>query len=218
MIQAVIFDFDGTLANTLPVCDVAFQKVFQTYDQRNLSTAEIRAMFGPSETGIIRQHLQHPDKEKAIDLYYTTYLQQHAALVEANLEIRDLLVHLKNCGLKLGIVTGKARRSLDISLLALEMESVFDVIITGDDVIRPKPDPEGVVKALKFLGVKSDEALFIGDSDADIGAGLQANVYTIGVHWLPDFQTADFTVEPSAYYKSVAELLALIERGVPFER
>lgn len=218
MIQAVIFDFDGTLANTLPVCDVAFQRVFQTYDQRNLSSAEIRAMFGPSETGIIRQNLLHPEKEKAIDLYYATYSEQHAALVEANNEIRDLLIHLKKRGLKLGIVTGKARMSLDISLRALEMETVFDVIVTGDDVSHPKPDPEGIIKALNFLEVNSSEAIFIGDSDADIGAGLQANVYTIGVHWLPDFQTEAFSVEPHAFYKTVSELFALIERGVPSER
>lgn len=49
MIKAVLFDFDGTLANTLPICYYAFQNVFKKYDNRELSTNEISAMFGPSE-------------------------------------------------------------------------------------------------------------------------------------------------------------------------
>lgn len=52
--------------------------------------------------------------------------------------------------MKLGIVTGKARRSLDISLKALRMDHYFDVIITGDGVINPKPHPEGVMEALSL--------------------------------------------------------------------
>ncbi|TWT09367.1 HAD family hydrolase [Planomicrobium sp. CPCC 101079] len=218
MLKAIIFDFDGTLANTLPVCDAAFQKVFKTFDQRDLTSAEIRAMFGPSETGIIRQNLKHRDQEKAIDLYYSTYMEHHADLVKESGEISSLLLHLKNQGLKIGIVTGKARRSLDISLQALRMEALFDAIITGDDVDKPKPHPEGLHKALHLLNAASDEAVFIGDSDADIEAGQKANVYTIGVHWLPDFQTAMFSIEPDAVLKSVAEFLGLLERGASFER
>lgn len=211
--KAVIFDFDGTLANTLPVCDLAFQHVFKKFDQRDLSSAEIRAMFGPSETGIIRKNLLHLNKEEAIELYYAKYLEHHAQLVAHNQEIIDLLLHLKEKGLKLGIVTGKARRSLDISLEALQMEHLFDAIITGDDVINPKPDPEGLFKALSLLGAEPHEAMFIGDSDADIQAGIQAKVFTIGVHWLPDFQTLEFATAPNSSYKTVAEFINSLETG-----
>ena len=65
--------------------------------------------------------------------------------------------------------------------MKLDMEGLFDVIITGDDVIKPKPDPEGLLKALSLLKVENSDAIYIGDSDADIIAGVQANVYTIGV-------------------------------------
>ena len=142
--KAIIFDFDGTLANTLPVCDYAFQSVFKEFDNRDLTSGEVRAMFGPSEVGIIKENLLHENKERAIELFYEKYSEKHGELVAANQEIQDLLMELKKKGLKLGIVTGKAKRSLDISMKALRMEEMFDVIITGDDVVQPKPHPEGL--------------------------------------------------------------------------
>ncbi|QED49971.1 HAD family hydrolase [Cytobacillus dafuensis] len=213
--KAIIFDFDGTLANTLPICYFAFQNVFKDFDKKDLSADQIRAMFGPSETGIIRENLSNPNKEQAIELYYKRYSQYHDQLVAKNNEVDDLLRYLKEQGIKLGIVTGKAKRSLDISLKALQMESFFDAMITGDDVINPKPHPEGVIKALSLLGVERDEAIFIGDSDADILAGVQANVYTVGVQWLPEYQTLNFTVEPNSVFTCVAEFTESIKMGFP---
>lgn len=207
VMKAIIFDFDGTLANTLPICYYAFQHVFKEFDNRDLSSEEIKAMFGPSETGIIRENLKNMDKDQAIEMYYAKYSENHEKLVEHNHEINQLIRDLKDNGIKLGIVTGKARRSLDLSLKALQMESFFDVMITGDDVINPKPDPEGVLKALSFLGVENHEAMFVGDSDADIHAGVQANVLTIGVQWLPDYQSLEFTIEPDSIITSVRGFL-----------
>lgn len=216
-IKAVIFDFDGTLANTLPICFYAFQHVFKEFDNKDLTSEEIKAMFGPSETGIIRDNLSHINKEHAIELYYEKYTERHEQLVIHNKEIDDLIQYLKNKGIKLGIVTGKAKRSLDISLKSLQMDNLFDVIITGDDVHNPKPHPEGLIKALSLLGVENSEAIFIGDSDADIHAGVQANVFTIGVHWLPDYHSLEFAIEPNIVYKHVSEFMDSLKAGIPNE-
>lgn len=205
--KAIIFDFDGTLADTLPICYFAFQSVFNEFDDKDLSSEEIKAMFGPSETGIIRENLRHANKEKAIELFYEKYSEYHEKLVKSNEEIDDLLRYLKDKGIKLGIVTGKARRSLDISLKLMQMENFFDVMITGDDVIKPKPDPEGVLKALSLLDVENHEAMFVGDSDADIHAGVKANVLTIGVQWLPEYQSLEFTIEPDSIFTRVSDFV-----------
>ncbi|GLC88548.1 HAD family hydrolase [Lysinibacillus piscis] len=208
--KAIIFDFDGTLADTLPICFYAFQQVFQQFDARSVTNDDIKAMFGPSETGIIQQNLQHPDVDKAIELYYKAYTEQHAHFVQANTAIAQLLNSLK-ADYKLGIVTGKARRSLDISLQALQMENLFEVIITGDDVVQPKPHPEGLQQALDLLNVDSSEAVFVGDSDADIQAGKQANVFTIAVQWLEHCDTTHYKLEPDAIVKHVEELMQFVQ-------
>lgn len=214
MIKAIIFDFDGTLANTLPICFDAFQHVFKEFDNRELNNEEIKGMFGPSETGIIRENLSDINKDEAIELYYKIYSEHHDRLVTSNKDINDLLQYLKNTGIKMGIFTGKARRSLDISLSALQMDGMFDVIITGDDVTKPKPDPEGLIKTLALLGIDNSEAIFIGDSDADIYAGIQAEVYTIGVQWLPDCHSQEFTIEPNSIVKNVYEFMDVLKVGV----
>ncbi len=214
VIRAVLFDFDGTLANTLPLCIHAFQVVFKTFDYKDLSSQKVKAMFGPSETGIIRNHLNYEDKDQAIELYYSVYEKEHHRFVEVSREINDLILFLKEHDVKLGIVTGKARRSLDISLNALRMDGYFDTMITGDDVAKPKPDPEGLLIALEQLNERTEESIFLGDSDADIIAGLKANIYTAGVHWLPDGQTEEFTVIPDSAFVTVNEFLDFLKLGV----
>lgn len=211
--KAIVFDFDGTLANTLPICFYAFQNVFKEFDNTDLTSNEIKEMFGPSETGIIRKNLSNANKGEAIEYFYTKYSELHKSLVEVNPDILKLLKSLKEAEIKLGIFTGKAKRSLDISLKALDMEGLFDVIITGDDVIKPKPDPEGLLKALSLLEVKNSEAIYIGDSDADIVAGVQADVFTIGVQWLPEYQTPAFSEQPDLILKSVMEFKSSFKVG-----
>lgn len=158
--KAIIFDFDGTLADTLPICFYAFQAVFKEFDNMEVTSDQIKTMFGPSETGIIRENLKNSNHEKAIELYYEKYSEKHRELVLDNKKMNDLLLQLKSEGYKLGIVTGKARRSLLISLECLYMNDLFDVIITGDDVAIPKPHPEGVNKALEQLNIKKILRLF----------------------------------------------------------
>ncbi|MEH7238014.1 HAD family hydrolase [Bacillus sp. JJ1562] len=209
--KAIIFDFDGTLADTLPVCFYAFQAVFKEFDNTEVTPDEIKAMFGPSETGIIRENLNDSNHDKAIELYYEKYSEKHQDLVLENKEINDLLLLLKREGYKLGIVTGKASRSLLISLDCLNMNDIFDVIITGDDVTIPKPHPEGINKALAQLNIKNTDAIFLGDSDADILAGKQANVHTIGVQWLPNYQTLEFSVQPDQKLSKVNEFIRAFE-------
>ncbi|QDP39881.1 HAD family hydrolase [Radiobacillus deserti] len=210
--KAIIFDFDGTLADTLPVCFEGFQKTFEEYDHRSLTEEEIVEMFGPTEADIIRQNLKHDKKEEAVEWYFHVYETQHEAFVPRNSEIEVLLKDLKEKGFKLGMVTGKARRSLDISLQKLEMEGIFDLTITGDDVQVAKPDPEGLNKALHRLEVHPDEAMFIGDSNADIQAGKEAGVTTVGVHWLEHVQTKEFNLEPDQYFESIKEFKEWIKK------
>ncbi|SES14861.1 phosphoglycolate phosphatase/pyrophosphatase PpaX [Salipaludibacillus aurantiacus] len=217
VMKAFIFDFDGTLANTLPLCIHSFYRVFKEFDGKELSEEEIKDMFGPPETDIIRDNLSHPDKEEAIDLYYSVYKEKHDEYVERNSDIDDLLKLLKQNNMKLGIVTGKAAKSLHLSMELLHMSDFFDVFITGEDVEAVKPAPEGVYAALKQLGVKSEEALFAGDSDADIQAGIEAGVFTIGVQWLPYFQAETFSDSPHKNFSQVTDFIEYIKQEFHIE-
>lgn len=212
--KAILFDFDGTLADTLPVCFYSFQKVFRKYDNRVLSNQEIIAMFGPSEVGIIQQNLLFKDRIKeAIDDYYFYYAKEHGNLVEMNKEVIDLIGLIHQKGILTGIVTGKARRSYEISLKHLFPNEVFKVSVTGDDVVDPKPHPEGIIKAMNVLGCTPQETLFIGDSNADIEAGARANVKTVGVNWLDNSHGSKFLVKPDYEYSSMSDFIREVVKG-----
>lgn len=203
MIKTILFDFDGTIANTLPLCFEAFRTVFQEFDHISLTNDEIKEMFGPSETEIIQLNVKYPDKLQAIERFYEVYEALHQSYVKPMGDLHDLLDELDTNGMNLGIVTGKAKRSLDISLKQLKIQSNFDVVITGDDVINPKPHGEGVIRAMEELNVTPEEVVFVGDSEADILAGKEANVTTVGVHWSEEVQSANFTTKPDYYFTRI---------------
>lgn len=204
----MLFDFDGTLADTLPVCFHAFQKVFHKHDSRPLSKEDIIGMFGPSEVGIIEQNLHNRHYVKiAIEDYYDFYDKEHTKLVNKNTEILELIRLLQEKRIQYAIVTGKARRSYEISIKHLFPTDMFHLSITGDDVIYPKPHPEGIIMAMKRLSASPEETLYIGDSTADIQAGLSANVKTVGVNWLSNSHGSKFAVKPHYEFINIADFV-----------
>lgn len=210
--EAVLFDFDGTLADTLPLSITAFETVFSKYDNREVTHEDVVAMFGPTEDDIIARNFKNRDLvPKAIEEYYALYRQGHYGAIRHDPAINELLKQLKAREKKIGVVTGKSRVSFQISSEALRLSEYFDLTITGDDVEKPKPDPEGILKALHRLGVEKRFAVFLGDSNADIRAGKAAGIRTFGVQWLSMSQSPVFDVAPDRIFRNISELLELIQ-------
>ncbi len=200
-LTTILFDFDGTLADTLPVCFHSLGEVFRSYDGVELDNPGIIALFGPTEPDIIRIHLkQKHQTEQAVEQFFQLYDNHHQQLVQASPAIQDMIVALKQASYRLGVVTGKGSHSLAISLRHLGMEGLFDVEISGDDVQNPKPHPEGVLLAMSRLNATPEETMFLGDSIADIRAGKGAGVLTAAVQWFEHVQTRDFEVTPDLLF------------------
>jgi HAD superfamily hydrolase (TIGR01549 family) len=211
-IKAVLFDFDGTLADTLPLSFYAFKYVFKKYDDREVSTDELIAMFGPTEDEIIAENLRNKEKVKeAISDYYLIYEKSHAAEVHMTDDMDQLLTYIGSNDMKIGVITGKSRKAYQISSEALKLSNFFDIVITGDDVRQPKPNPEGIFTALAYLGVSKEEAVFVGDSNADIKAGKSAGLRTYGVQWLSTYQSTHFEMEPDSIFTRVEQFHKLLE-------
>lgn len=213
-IQSVLFDFDGTLADTMPVIVAAFQQVFAEFEGRRLSWEQVIALFGPPEGEIFKHRLRDPDQAAAaLSRYLQVYRELHPSRVVCAPEVPALLAELQRRGVPLGLVTGKGRTSAGISLAALGLQHLFTVVVTGEDVRRPKPDPEGIQLALEQLGTPPDQALYVGDMDADVVAGRQAGVTTIGAAWYPGTGHG-FTVPPDHLFTRVADFRAYLEAAL----
>ncbi|WP_068775967.1 HAD family hydrolase [Paenibacillus sp. FJAT-26967] len=211
-IKAVLFDFDGTLADTLPLSFAAFRSVFLNYENRQMSNEDIIHTFGPTEEGIIELHISDKKSVKtAIEHYYEVFEKDFDQSVNQPQAIMELIEELTRSGIKLGIITGKSRRCLDICSVKLGLEGKFVLSITGDDVVKAKPDPEGILKAIRQMGLTKEEVIFVGDSNADMTAGKLAGVVTIGAQWFGTVQNQELSPAPDHVLTSTFELIKLVK-------
>lgn len=203
VIRAVLFDFDGTLANTFPLIYRSFRELWKGVDGRERTNEEIFSLFGPPEEEIIRREVPEQRLEAFLEEYFSLYQKFHEEEVEQVPQVLQLLRDLKAKGYHVGVVTGKGRKSAEISLAKLEMADWIDTLVTGSDVRRYKPDPEGIQKALSQLGCSPEEGIYIGDSPDDVRAGLAAGVGTVGVRWFPESDPRPFDPIPHQVAESV---------------
>jgi len=183
MIKGILFDFDGTLANTNPLILRTLRETFATMlPQRPLSEAEILECIGPTlhETGLI----YFPDNPQAfVDHYRHLNLLYHDSMVEPYPGIIEMLDSLKAMGMPMAVVSSKKRDVVERGLRLLGMADYFDFVLGGDEVENPKPHPEPIEVALSALGLAPDEALMVGDNYHDIHAAQNAGVASVAVGW-----------------------------------
>ena len=180
-IKAVIFDLDGTLANTLPLCVEAFRRSVEPLAQRTVSDEEIIATFGPSEEGTIMALIpEHYDKGVAD--YLKFYESMHYLCNEPFKGIVELLGDLRNKKVKIAMVTGKGKYSTDISLKQFDLGGFFELIETGSPSGPRKA--EGIQLILNnWPDIQTDEVIYVGDSPGDIIASRKAGIPAIAAAW-----------------------------------
>src|SRR5207244_542816 len=94
-----------------------------------------------------------------------------------------VLEELKDRGHRLGIVTAKRRRTVDLAFARVPVEHLFDVVVAGDETEQNKPHPAPLRLALERLGASPAEAAYVGDSPFDMQAANAAGLRAIGVSW-----------------------------------
>src|SRR5690242_17857694 len=114
-LRGVIFDFDGTLANTIPMVLVAFKEALRHAGLREHTDAEIVALFGPDDAGIL-QRLVGDGWEDAYRVYLAAYEREHDTTPDPFPGIQPALDLLVERGVQLAIVTGKGADSAAISV------------------------------------------------------------------------------------------------------
>lgn len=93
----------------------------------------------------------------------------------------QLLERLKNAGLKVGVVSRNSRKCVTMSLEKTGLSRYIDVVIGREDAPKTKPNPEPIIRALELLGVKAEEAVYIGDHPYDLTAASAAGVRFIAL-------------------------------------
>ncbi len=179
-LKGIIFDLDGTLADTLPVCIESYTRVFRKHLRREFTPEEILDMFGLPEEGILAKWVPQ-DPKAALNDYLTEYAALHSAIKEPFPGILAVLQQLQACGLRLGMVTGKGPESAAISLERLGLQPYVDPVVTGD-FTRPSK-PKGIHEVLAAWGMAPHNAAYLGDTPYDMQSALEAGVKPLGAAW-----------------------------------
>lgn len=212
-IKHIIFDFDGTLANTLPVLLHASQQIFSKYDGRDITPDDFRRMLGPTEPVIIARNLRNrAQADEAVEAFIKAYEEAHERMAPPLPEIVQLLKEMKAAGLGLALFTGKSRQTLTISLAKLNWPISFDYIVTGDDVREPKPSPEGLEQILKAMNWTREETIFVGDSNDDQLAGESAGIRTLAAGWMPMKQDSQAHIPPERIFTDLERFKAYVRQ------
>jgi pyrophosphatase PpaX len=209
--RIVLFDLDGTLIDSGPIIIASMQHAVRTVLGREAPREELAVTIGGQ--GIVAQ-MQAIDVEHA-DALLEAYKEHNDGLhetLEAFDELLELLPALKAEGRKIGIVTAKRHRTVDLALGRFPaLAEMLDVVVAHEDTERHKPDPDPVLLAVEKVGGTPEEAVYVGDSPFDIGAAKAAGVFAVAVGWggiHPDERL--LAEEPDAFVATPQELLDVL--------
>jgi HAD superfamily hydrolase (TIGR01549 family) len=171
----ILLDWDGNLAKTLDIWLDIKREILERRSIR-LSDEEIAKSFGaPREYFEIWGVRDIDAALEEMDVIAKNRLPG----VELYPDALEVLEALKQGGKKMALVTTSLLENVQHILEGYDMLHYFDAIISNRDTERHKPHPEPLEKALELLGGTKEKAIMIGDSDKDLGAGLNAGIDTI---------------------------------------
>ncbi len=181
--SCVIFDLDGTVSQTNELIYATFNHVIGKYLRKVFTQQQIVATFGPPEEIAIERLVGKEQLKAAMSDFYRFYEEHHDEMATIHAGIPELLRSLKGKGVRIGMFTGKGRKSTITTLEKFGVLKYFDKIVTGSDVQNHKPSPDGIRLILDAFKIAPEEALMVGDAVADVTAARESGVAIASVLW-----------------------------------
>lgn len=210
-IRAVLYDFDGTLADSTDLIMRCYRHTMSTHLGECPPDEAWLAGFGtPLETQIARFARSDGEAAAMLDTYRAYQDTIHDELLRPFPGAAETVAELDRRGIALAIVTSKHRRSTLRGMGLCGITAHFDVIVTPEDVSNPKPHPDPVHVALERLGVSAGEALFVGDSPHDMASGRAAGTRTAAALWGPFPRASLLAEQPDVLLHRQEDVLELV--------
>ncbi|MER3434335.1 MAG: hydrolase [Leptolyngbya sp. ERB_1_1] len=205
VLAAILYDLDGTIADTDPVHFIAWQDCLREFDIKIDETIYKQRMSGRTNPPIIAEFLPQLSSAEAEALAdrKEARFRELAEHLQPNAGLRSLIDWAKQHSLKQAVVTNAPRENAYFMLKVLKLDQVFDRLVLADDLGIGKPDPAPYTYALKEFGLNPDQAIAFEDSPSGVRSAVAAGIPTIGISstQMPEtlqglgvkFAIADFT-------------------------
>ena len=183
MYRALLFDLDGTLAETDSLHLPTWVDVLRPYGIEIDEEFYRERISGRSNSKIVEDLLPDLSAKEGRDLADAkeASFRERADELEPLPGLLDFMREAKDCGLSLALVTNAPEENVEAMLLALELREFFDEVVLSDEVGPVKPDPAPYRAALDRLGVAPEEALAFEDSTSGIASSVGAGIPTVGI-------------------------------------
>jgi len=208
-IQVVLFDVDGTLLDTVDYIVFAYAHTARTHGFPDVTREMVIAMGGQALEECYAVFAPGFAPRPLCETHRGFQLA-NTGLVAAYPSSSIVLAQVRARGLRTAAVTSR-RTTAHLTLEETGLAPLLDVVVTGDDVARCKPDPEGVHLALNHLGAAAASAVMVGDTAADVRAARSAGLRTVGVTYGFYSQTDYETYPPDYIIDDLSDLPGLLE-------
>jgi HAD superfamily hydrolase (TIGR01549 family) len=177
-LQAVLFDWDGTLVNTAEASYRCYEKLFRSYGI-GFDRDAFRRTYSPnwhltySALGLAEDRWPEADAR-----WLEHYCEEEVVLLEG---ARDGLLRVRDAGLRAGLVTSGDRVRVSRELAGLGVADLFQALVCAEDTVQRKPRPEPLLLALDKMRLAPGAAVYIGDSPEDVQMAQAAGVRAVGI-------------------------------------
>jgi AHBA synthesis associated protein len=205
-LRAIVFDLDGVLVDSFDVMREAFTIAYaEVVGPGEPPFGEYNRHLGRYFTDIMR--IMGLPLEMEGPFVRESYRLAHR--VQLFPGVVPLLQELRDRGLRLSVATGKSGPRARSLLDQLGVLPLFDHVIGSDEVARPKPAPDIVLRALDLMDTRAEEAMMIGDALTDLASARSARVTAVAALWGETAEEEMLAAGPDVVLRAPAELLGL---------
>ena len=178
----VLFDLDGTVIDSGGMILASMRHATSTVLDREISDEELMAAVGgPSLEAQMRAFA--PGRVDELVSAYRAHNEPLHDVLECCTGMDEVIAELSRQGRRLGLVSAKRRRTVELEFAHVPLGHYFEVIVGGDDTERQKPSPDPLLYALARLGAAPGDAAYVGDSPYDMQAARAGGIFAVGVTW-----------------------------------
>jgi pyrophosphatase PpaX len=208
--RAVIFDWDGTLYDSVDASFKIYEGLFKKYAGLELTCDYFRETFIVNYHKYYAMHGIPESKWKEVDDHWLKRFHEMEKEIHLFSGVREMLAELYERGIRIGLVSNGTGGRIKKEMKKNGIYEYFTVVITDDEVKEFKPNPVGVKQALMAIGVDASDALYVGDMLEDVQAGKNAGTSTAAVTWGAHSLERLRPAKPDYILNSVTELLKFL--------